>query len=162
MSDTVVEGLVLLRIVWFTAAKVLCTFLTNRTAKLSSWLKNASTGRGLLSPFLLVGNSVRLTPLFKAFHRSRMGWTSKCQSLFMCSFVPMRPMLTPIFSIYIIYSIRILIEYYKDDVFFMHFITIWFLCLNDYCTLFYEYSLILKLVFWNLCKYNNILFLMLI
>jgi len=99
MSDTVVEGLVLLRIVWFTAAKVLCMFLTNRTAKLSSWLKNASTG--LLSPFLLVGNSDRLTPLFKAFHRSRMGWISKCQSPLICNFVPMRPMLTPL-SVYIL------------------------------------------------------------
>jgi len=98
VSDTVVEGLVLLRIVWLTAAKVLCTFLTSRTAKLSSWLKKASTGRGLLSPLLLVGSSDRLTPLFKAFHRSRMGWTSKCQSPLMWSFVPMRPMLTPLYS----------------------------------------------------------------
>jgi len=102
ISDTVVEGLVLLRIVWFTAAKVLCTFLISRTAKLSSWLKNASTGCGLLTPLLLVGNSDRLTPLFKAFHRSRMGWTSKCQSPLMCSFVPMRPMLTTLYGTYII------------------------------------------------------------
>jgi len=101
VSDTVDEGLVLLRIVWFTAAKVLCTFLTNRTAKLSSWLKNASTGRGLPSPLRFVGNSVRLTPLFKAFHRSRIGCTSKCQSPLVCSFVPMRPMLTPSYVWYV-------------------------------------------------------------
>jgi len=137
VSDTLVEGLVLLRIVWFTAAKVLCTFLTSRTAKLSSWLKNVSTGHGLLSPLLLVGNSVRLTPLFNAFHRSRMGWTSKCQSPFMCSFVPMRPTLTPIYSV-----CQCFYKLYHHPIFMLIIYAILWILVN------------LNLDLWNLCKYN--------
>lgn len=79
MSDTADDGRAFPRTAWLTAAKLLCTLFTSRTAKLSSWSTKASMGRRSVGrpP---VGDSVRLAPLFRAFHKVKMDKTSECQS----------------------------------------------------------------------------------